>query len=237
MNYSGKNPFKMVPLEYCYIILNKLFVNNYHKNNEHLYRFSNEYLTSIKNYHARKLAFFLCYIFNPDVGGEASERVFSVDNMVQRLQITGSPFSQERMLKRACSQLMDRRFPLLENYEIVGEQIIFYKRSNVPINCENSKKSLRSVNLIMYTQNKALYSPDHQIFRESLLIIAQEVPDDIIYKALTEVLSFDSIERRKHYMTLIIKYGYRYLRKAARQLVDDHPFRQLVENFSKDDKE
>jgi len=158
----------------------------------------------------QKLAFYLSKVFNPYRKRVVSKYTRNIYTLCAQLPILGTREKQKYYLTKAAAGLIQKRFVLLESYNINKENIIFYNKlqtSLLPYLNMNSGKSKPGVAYMVEEIMKVCGDEKSLSFYE---IVAKNVPDDIIYQCLAEA-KVDGEDPSRLFTYLIKLKGKEYL--------------------------
>ena len=207
-----ENEIKDYMTDYGYIQVHPDFAESFRKKTLYFLPFDNLYFHKL-NPHEKKLAFYLTKIFNPyrkKVQYKYSRNIFE---LCDQLPIYGESRKRKYYLLTAAKGLIKKDFVLLEKFEIKDDIIILYNRqqsSLLPfLKSKIGIKPQKTIDLIVEEILK-ICGDNHSIKFYSL--VAKFVPDEIIYRALSEAKQ-EGNPPKKLFTSIIIKNAAEYISK------------------------
>lgn len=181
-----KNQIKDYMTDYGYIQVHPDFAESFPKKSLYYLPFESSFFHQLTS-HEQKLAFYLTKIFNPYRRKIQSKYTRNILELCGQLPIYGEARKQKYYLLNAAKGLINKNFILLENFEVEGDNITLYNRQQTSMLSQlkiNSKfKSPKTVSILVEDILKICGDKSSTNF---YTIVAKYVPDELIYKALSE---------------------------------------------------
>lgn len=208
--------------DYGYISVNPEFFESFRKKSLYYLPFENEYFKTFTA-HEQKLALYLSKIFNPYRKKIQQTYRRNIKELCELLPIYGDLYKQRYYLTQACKGLINKKFILLDRYEIDDELITFFNRqqqSLLPyLNAKTGSKSQQQIEIMLEDQLKICGDKHSTDFYR---LVAKVVPDDIIYECLSEAKQ-EGQDPKKLYTKLIKEKAKKYLDPILNKPKTDSP--------------